>query len=253
MYAVERQRWIVERARADGRIEVSGVCDELGVAPETARRDLNTLELQGLVRRVHGGAIPVEGLGFEGELTRRTDLRRDEKARMAAATLPLLANADSVYLDEGSSVQALAQILDPQRTLTVVTNALPTASALSGRRNVRVLIVGGRLRERTLAATDHWATRMITDLVVDVTVLGTNGCTVEHGLTCPDESVAAVKAAALASGRRTILLADRTKFGVDSFCRFARVQDVQTIVTDRGALETDLRRVRALGVDVIQA
>lgn len=155
MYAVERREWLIERARAAGRLEVGATCEELDVAPETVRRDLNELERQGLVRRVHGGAVPIERLGFEGQLRRRVETNHDEKARIATAARGLLHNAESVYLDEGSTVQLLADSLAPTRPLTVVTNALPVATLLADRPNLTVLLLGGRVRGRTLATLEH--------------------------------------------------------------------------------------------------
>ena len=252
MYAVERQRWIVDRARASGRVEVSDVSQALDVAPETIRRDLNTLERHGLLRRVHGGAIPVERLGFEGALVNRATTRREEKQQIARVALAHLDNAESVFLDEGATAAALAEILEPERPLTVVTSSLPVACQLAARPMLTVLALGGRVRGRTLGAVDQWATRMLEDLVIDLAVMGTNGITVAHGLTCPDAAVAAVKRRAVASSRRTILLADHSKFGVDSSVRFADVREVELVITDRATPESVLKPLRRLGLEVIQ-
>ena len=234
-------------------MDVAEVARELRVAPETVRRDLNALERQGLLRRVHGGAVPVERLGFEGELSLRLGSRQDEKARIADHALGLLETAESIYLDEGSTVQALAERLHPSRSLTIVTNALPVAMMLAPRPCVSLVLIGGRVRGHTLGTVEHWAVRMLDDLVIDLAVFGTNGITVEHGLTCPDPAVAAVKAKAVSASRRRMLLADGAKFGVDSSYRFAHVRDLATVVTDRGAGERHLRGIRAMGVDVVIA
>lgn len=251
MYAVERRRWIVTTARDAGRVEVAEVARTLEVAPETIRRDLNALERQGLLRRVHGGAVPVERFGFEGRFAPRGTGRHDEKARIAAAALPLLDGADTIYLDAGSTVQALAERFRPAKPVTVVTNALPVAMLLAGRPGVSLLLVGGRVRGHSLGTVDHWATRMLDELVIDAAVVGANGATVERGLTCPDAGVAAVKAAAVAVSRRRVLVADGGKFGVDSSYRFAHMRDMAAVVTDRLAGERHLRALRAMGVNVV--
>jgi DeoR family transcriptional regulator, fructose operon transcriptional repressor len=253
MYAVERQWWIVDRARAQGRVEVSDVSQALDVAPETVRRDLNTLERHGLLRRVHGGAVPVERGGFEGPLANRAATRREEKSSIARAALAHLKDAESVFLDEGASVGALGEILAPDRPLTVVTSSLPVACQLAARPALTVLILGGRVRSHTLGSVEHWATNMLTDLVLDLAVMGANGVTVARGLTCPDPAVAAVKQRAIASSRRAILLADHAKFGVDSSIRFADVRDIETVITDRSTPENQLRPLRRAGVEVVQA
>jgi DeoR family transcriptional regulator, fructose operon transcriptional repressor len=253
MFPEERRQWLVGRARTAGRLDVAEVSDELNVAVETIRRDLNLLESHGLLRRVHGGAIPVERLGFEGALAARAGAMRDEKARLVKAAIDLIDGAESIYLDEGSTAQGLVDLLPVDRQLTVVTNALPTAVALAGRPNVNLLMLGGRVRGHTLGTVEHWATRMLEDLVIDLALLGTNGISVERGLTTPDPTVAAVKSAAVTAARRRILLADRSKFGVDSFCRFARVQDLEAIVTDAGLDAGVSRAYEALGVRMVHA
>ena len=251
MYAVERQQWLVERAREVGRLDVNEVAAKLDVARETVRRDLHILERQGLVRRVHGGAIPVERLGFEGPLEARRVDRSEVKARIADHAVALVGSAESVYIDEGSTCQAFAESFLPLRPVTVVTNALPVAMLLSARPQVSVIMLGGKVRARTLGTIDHWALRMLQDLVIDLAFVGTNGITLDRGLTCPDAAVAAVKSTVLAQSRQTILLCDGAKFGVDSSYRFADVHGLDGIVTDRSAGDGTLRRLRHTGVEVV--
>jgi DeoR family transcriptional regulator, fructose operon transcriptional repressor len=253
VYAIQRHAWLVERARTTGRVEVASTCAELAVAPETIRRDLNELERQGLVRRVHGGAVPIERLGFEGTIKRRVARNHGAKARIAQAAMRLVRNADSIYLDEGSTVQLFAQALQVDHPLTVVTNSLPAAGVLAARPHVTVLLLGGRVRSKTLGTVDHWATRMLADLVLDLAVMGANGVSRERGLTCPGPAVAAVKSAACHAARRRILLADATKLGADSFVRFAALRDVEAVVTDRGAEAVHVRALRDAGVEVVLA
>lgn len=253
MYAIERRTWILDTARRDGRIDVGETSRRLGVVPETVRRDLGELERQGQLRRVHGGAVPVEGLGFEGELSARSTVRAGEKERIGRTAARLLDGVDSIFLDEGSTVAAFADALRPRRPLTVVTAALPVATRLASRERVEVLLLGGRVRPRNLGCVDHWAVRMLEGLVVDVAVLGTNGLTARHGLTCPDPNVAAVKSAAIGTARRSVLLADHTKFGVDSFCRFGALRELHTVVTDRATGAARLRPLREAGVEVVTA
>lgn len=108
------------------------------------------------------------------------------------------------------------------------------------------------MRGRTLATVDHWATGMLAGLVIDVAFLGTNGISVEHGLTTPDPAVAAVKQTAVKVARRRILVAAHSKFGADSFCRFAEVADFETIVTGSELSVTDAERYEALGPAVVR-
>ncbi|HEX3781151.1 MAG TPA: DeoR/GlpR family DNA-binding transcription regulator [Pseudonocardiaceae bacterium] len=234
MYAEERQRVFLERARAQGRVDVALLAAEFSVTTETVRRDLTVLERHGLLRRVHGGAIPVERLGFEPALATRDGLMITEKDRIAKAALAEVPVEGAILLDAGSTTARLAEELPTDRELTVVTHSVTIAMALSARPNLTLMLVGGRLRGRTLAAVDAWAIQALEDTFVEVAFMATNGISVERGLTTPDTAEAMVKRAAIASARRIVLLADHTKVGNDHFARFADVADVDTFITDTG-------------------
>lgn len=253
MYAIERRRWLIERARDAGRLDVSSVSTELGLARETIRRDLTSLERQGLVRRVHGGAVPVERLGFESTLSMRAQRRQEEKNRIAIAAVNLLRTAESIYIDEGNLPQLVAEQLRPIRPITVVTSSLSVATALAGRDNIEVLCVGGRVRAKTLGVVTHWAVSMLESIVLDLAYIGANGVTLEHGMTVPDSEVAAVKSAAIKSSRRRIFIGDSSKFGSDSFVRFAEVSDFERIVTDNALPVDYITELRSRGVEVTRA
>jgi len=100
------------------------------------------------------------------------------------------------------------------------------------RDNIEVLCVGGRVRAQTLGVVDHWAVSMLKTIVLDLAFMGANGVTLEHGMTVPDSAIAAVKIAALECTRRRIFVADSSKFGSDSFVKFADVTDFERVVTD---------------------
>lgn len=234
MYAEERQRAFLERARGQGRVDVAALAAEFSVTTETVRRDLTVLERHGLLRRVHGGAIPVERLGFEPALATRDAVMTTEKDRIAKASLAEIPPEGAILLDAGSTTARLAEQLPSDRELTVVTNSLTIAMTLATRPNLTLMVVGGRLRSRTLAAVDAWALQSLRDTFVDVAFMATNGISVERGLTTPDTAEALVKRGAIASARRTVLLADHTKVGNDHFARFGDVSDVDTFITDTG-------------------
>jgi DeoR family fructose operon transcriptional repressor len=253
MYAEERQRWIVERARAGGRVEVAAIADELGVTTETVRRDLTTLERHALLRRVHGGAIPIERLGFEPALAARVGVLTEEKERIARRALEELPDEGSILLDAGTTTARLAEALPSDRELVVLTNALPIAMSLSVRPNITVLILGGRVRGRTQAAVDAWALHALADTYVDVAFIGTNGISAERGLTTPDTTESAVKGAMIKAARRSVVLADHTKVGQDHLSRFAELDQIDTLITDSG-LDLQLAdELRSRGLKVLLA
>ncbi len=253
MYAEERHRTIAEKARSERRVEVAALATSFGVSPETIRRDLSTLERQGLLRRTHGGAVPVEPLQFESEVAERLSRMSEEKSRIAESALRFVPSRGTVLLDAGTTTWALAGLLPTGKELTVVTNCLPIASLLVAHPSLTVLVAGGRVRARTLAAVDDLAVRFIEDLAPDVTFVAANGVTVGRGLTTPNPAEAAVKKAMIRSGRRVVLLADHSKVGQEHFVRFAGIDEIDVFVTDSGLGDEDAQEFEAAGVEVVRA
>jgi len=239
MYAPERHQQILETARAFGRVDVAGLARDLAVTPETVRRDLTALERRGVLRRVHGGAIPVERMGIEPGVADRESHASGQKDRIARAALDELPDGGSIILDAGTTTVRLAELLPTDREFTVVTHSIPVASVLISRPNITLQLLGGTVRGRTLAAVGEWTRAQIAEVFADVAFMGTNSISVEHGLTTPDIAEAAVKRALIDAARRTVVLADHTKFGRESFARVAPLSDVDTVITDV-ALDVEL-------------
>ncbi|MFI2209559.1 DeoR/GlpR family DNA-binding transcription regulator [Streptomyces sp. NPDC020141] len=252
MHADDRRHEILAVARRDGMVAVTPIARALGVSPETVRRDLRALEERGLVRRVQGGAHPVESAGFETTLDARARRYVPQKMRIAAAAADLLEEAETVFIDEGFTPQLIAEALPQNRALTVVTASLATACCLARRESTQVILLGGRVRGGTMATVDHWATGMLRELVIDLAYIGANGISRQYGLTTPDPAVGEVKAQAIRSARRHVLIGIHTKFGSVSFCRFAEPSQFETIVTDTALPAAEAQRYALLGPHVIR-
>jgi DeoR family fructose operon transcriptional repressor len=253
MYAEERQDEIARQARAQGRVDVAELAVTFSVSLETVRRDLTALERTGVLRRVHGGAIPAERLRHETALSVRAGAQTEEKRRIAEAALAELDGATSILLDAGSTTAQLAERLPLGRDLIVVTNALPIALALSSRTDLTVHLLGGRVRRTTQATVDHVALGGLADLTVDVAFLGANGVSVARGLTTADPAEAAVKRAMVGAARRAVVLADASKVGDDQFARFAGLEDVETLVMDNAVDPRVAAAFEAAGPRVVLA
>lgn len=239
--------------RSEGRGDVAELAERLHVAAETVRRDLQVLEDHGLVRRTHGSAFPTEGARFETTLMHRSGHLVPEKRRIAEAAVQHLEGAETVYLDEGSTQHMIAEeLIKFDHPLTVITSSLSAAAVLATTESISVLLLGGRVRHRTLGTVDHWAIKMLSDLVVDLAILGANGISVKHGLTTPDPAVCAVKSKAVQVSKRRLFTGVSSKFGVNSFCKFADVAKFETLITDKGLSSHEADRYRALGPQLIR-
>ncbi|HEY5879283.1 MAG TPA: DeoR/GlpR family DNA-binding transcription regulator [Nakamurella sp.] len=253
MYAPERQQAILGHARSVGRVDVNMLADLFDVTPETIRRDLNELERRGLVRRVHGGAIPMERFGLELPVAQRAGHNAEQKERIAKAALEQLPDGGSIIIDAGTTTARFAEMLPADRQFTVVTHALPIAAMLAERPNVTLLLVGGQVRQGTLAAVGSWAQTGYRGVLADVAFAGTNGITLDRGLTTPDLAEAAVKQSLIASARRTVVLADHSKVGRDEFAHVADLSEVDTLITDSEVDADMAQEIHEAGLEVVRA
>lgn len=234
MYLQERQRHITDALAERGRVAVIDLAEGLGVSTETIRRDLATLEAEGLLERTHGGAVRVTPGGrVERTLDSRSAERTEAKQAIAELALTLLPpRGGSILVDAGSTTARLASVLPPQHGLTVVTDSAPVAAALAAAGTDDLHLVGGHVRGLTGACVGHRALEALRTVRCDVAFLGTNGLDPERGLTTPDPEEAAVKRAMRTAGRRVVVLCDSSKFGHDHLVSFADLGDVDVVVTD---------------------
>jgi DeoR family transcriptional regulator, fructose operon transcriptional repressor len=252
VYTEERRQEIAVVVRQDGRGDVSELADRFQVTPETIRRDLTDLERQGVVRRVHGGAIPIERFRAEPAIAEKAAAMAKEKARIATAAIAFVPDRGTVLLDAGTTTLALARVF-PDRELTVFTNSMSIGLELAHRRSVQLYLIGGRVRGRTLADVDDWALRQLADLRVDVAFMGTNGLSVGRGLSTPDPAEAAVKREMCRAAQQVVVVADHTKVGEEDAVRFASIEEVDALITDAGLAPADRQALEEAGVEVVVA
>lgn len=245
LYPTQRQRELARIVGRLGRVQAADAAERFNVSTETIRKDLIELERRGLLRRVHGGAVPADDFGFEQTLTARTGLM-EQKRRIARAAVAELPDSGAVLLDNGSTMACLADEFPADSELGVFTSSLPVALALTDRPRLTVSTLGGRIRGVTLAEVGNWAIRALREVRVDVVFLGTNGLTVEHGLTTPNEAEATVKRLMLEAGARRVLLADHSKVGTVSMLRYADLCEIDLVITDDGLAQDEVTRLASV-------
>jgi len=254
VYAEERQQSMVQLISRRGRLSVAQLSEEFSVTTETVRRDLSTLDRMGLVRRVHGGAVPASSLTvIESGISERDQANTPAKEAIAAAAVALLPPPDSVIvIDAGSTTVRLAAALPRDHRLTVITHAVPGAARLAGLPHIELHLLPGKVRTTTHAAVGADTISALGNVRVDVAFVATNGIS-DYGLTTPDREEAATKRAIIACARRTIVLADATKIGVETAVRFAALEDIDTLVTDSEIDGTDRKDLEKAGIEVVVA
>jgi DeoR family transcriptional regulator, fructose operon transcriptional repressor len=248
----DRQLLLLRTIRERGALEVADAATLTGASLETIRRDMRSLEEQGVIRRHHGIAHPIESGAYETALAFRETNNADEKARIATNAVEHLGDAQTIFLDEGFQTQLIAARLPESRHLTVVTSSLPIANMLAPRSDVQVIILGGRLRRNTLGIVDHWAADMLRTFNIDLAFVGANGISVDHGLSTPDPSVAVVKTAAVKAARRRIFVGAHHKFASRTFIRFAEVDDFDILITGRELSQSHAFPLVAAGAHLVR-
>ena len=255
VYAAERQQAMVRLIRTERRVSVARLSEDFDVTTETVRRDLSALERRGLVRRVHGGAVPAEVLAPSEPGLGERDLRNPEaKEQIACAAVALLPSTGStILLDAGSTTARLVAALPHDLQLTVITHSVPLAARLAGHPNVELVLLPGRVRPATQAAVGPDTVAALGQLRVDVAFIGANGVSPAFGLSTPDRDEAATKRALIKAARQTIALVDSSKLGVESTHRFASLSDVDVLVTDRGGDADNRTQLELHGLEVVVA
>lgn len=237
MAADLRQERILDELNALGRVRVARLATSLGVTEETIRRDLDTLATAGRLERVHGGAVRVaSSRTFESRLDERLAENTDVKRLIARRALEFLPESGgSVLIDGGSTPLALARAIAanaPAQCCSIITNSLPAAAAFADRPDLPVYVIGGQLRAMTQAVVGVAATSQLDGVRVDVAFIGTNGIDAAHGCSTPDSAESATKAAFVDSSRQVVLLTDSSKFDRVLTHRFARLDEVDAVITD---------------------
>jgi DeoR/GlpR family transcriptional regulator of sugar metabolism len=247
MLTAERRQAILARVERDGRVVASELVASLGVSEDTVRRDLRDLAEQGLLHRVHGGALASPAP--TGSFTHRLEISHEEKAALAEAALPLLVGARVIVLDGGTTTLELARRLPLLYDGTVVTNSPPVASALASHPKAEVVLVGGRLLKDAQVAVGAAAVEAFHTVRADICVLGICSLHPDVGVTTLNDEEAYVKRAMVASAGEVIALATADKLRTASPWVVAQLADIDHLVTDGSGELT--RPYTSAGIDVV--
>ncbi|WP_432510763.1 DeoR/GlpR family DNA-binding transcription regulator [Kineococcus sp. SYSU DK001] len=228
-------------------VSLHRIVDELAVSVATARRDLADLEGQGLLTRTHGGArIAPSAVEVPVRLRAGTSHRTKQLiARRAATFLP--EGPYAVAIGGGTTAAEVARALVFRTELTIVTNSLTTAGEIGSRPNLRVLVTGGVVRPNSFELVGVLAENTFSALNVGTAFLGADGLSAAGGVTTHDETEARTNAAMVRNAQRTVVVADSSKIGRVTLARVADLAGVHDVVTDSGAPDHELERIRACG------
>jgi DeoR/GlpR family transcriptional regulator of sugar metabolism len=236
LLAPQRHAYILDRLRTDGAVRVSDLMRELGVSDMTVRRDLEALEDQGHLVKVHGGATllrdsAVHEPGFD---TKRT-LEHEAKLAIARRAATLVEPGMAIAISAGSTTYEVSRRLAEVPRLTVVTNSVPAAEVLyHGGRSDQTIILSGGMRTPSDALVGPVAVSALRAVNVDIVFLGVHGMHQRAGFTTPNMLESETNQALIETGGRLVVTADHTKWGIAGVSTIARLGQADTVITDRG-------------------
>lgn len=231
MLSVERHEKILNQLDKYTIIKVSDLSALLQVTEKTIRIDLETLEKNGLLKRIHGGATIFEEENPILPIKKRQQQHGEVKNAIAEEALKTIQENDTLLIDGGSTTQALAALLG-EFPITVITNDINIAYELLTKERVQLMMVGGTRIGTSGSLFGSEASHLLKRIRVNNIFFGTTGISLKNGLTVLNGIHADWKKEALACSEQITLLADATKFQKDALIQFATIQDLTHIITD---------------------
>ncbi|MGL5435695.1 MAG: DeoR/GlpR family DNA-binding transcription regulator [Lachnospiraceae bacterium] len=247
MHAIERANWIMATLKENKVVMVVELSRELGVTEETVRKDLEKLEAQQKLNRVHGGAYLNEGFGTETPVTVRSKIMQQEKMILAKRCLELIREKEAIYLDCSTTMLYLAKELAViDKKLTVMTNSLPVAGEVAVNPVIRLILFGGEYNRNTESFEGQAVQGGLQTCHIDKAFISSAGVSVEAGITDSTRTEAEIRRQIISQAKTCILAADATKIGKNAVYVVGALQDIDYLVTDRPLEQVDKAITRQL-------
>ncbi len=246
-----RHERIVELIRGRGFLTTDELVGIFQVTPQTIRRDLNELDRQGLISRHHGGAGEPTSSTVNTEYTERQNTLHDEKSRIAVELAKRIPDGASLFINIGTSTEAVAKNLLDHSGLKIITNNLHVASILLQREDFTVLIAGGEVRNRDGGIVGEATRDFINQFRVDYAIIGISGIDIDGSLLDYDYHEVRVAQSMVANARYRFLAADHSKVGRNAMIRLGHIKDIDAFFTDAQPPEPLLASLANNQVEVI--
>lgn len=246
-----RQTQVLELLETEERVSVADLARQFGVSEMTVRRDLEVLEQNGAINRVHGGAVRAQSRSYEPPFMARATHRTDAKRKIGEAAASLLSKGETVILDAGTTTLEIARALRGGHDLRILAMSLHVANVLLDQPQITLMMCGGVVRLGELSLTGALAERAFLDFSFDTYFVSAGGIDLDMGITEYNPEDAAVKRAAFANARRRIAVVDGSKIGATAFARVSPVDSLDMIITDSSAPEGKLQEFRVSGIEVL--
>ena len=251
MFTEERQQRILVILKEMSSIRVSELAEKFDVSESTIRRDLQDMQEKGMLTRTHGGAVGTDRTSFEPSFKEKEAEKHDEKSNIGIIASQMVEDGDTIILDAGTTTLEIAKHLT-EKNITVITNSIDVANEFSNRENVELIVTGGSLRLNTRAMVGHVAEDMLKNFRVDKAFIGTNGISIEEGITTPNFMEAQTKRAMISVANKVIVVADSSKFNKVCFSVICPIRSVSTILSSDDIEMSIVKEYRDSGVEILK-
>lgn len=256
MLLEQRQEEIVQLLMKEKSVKTSSLCSLFSTSRETIRRDLETLEGQGLIKRIHGGAMRLEASAESAAVYTSFDQRKTEhslnKEEVALEAANYISEGQVIALDSGTTSLELARVLKSRfRQLTVVTNSLSIANELADAGGITLILTGGIYNPEEKACFSDMATLILSHINIDLLFLTTCGISANRGITYQRVEDLVIQNKFMEASDETIVIADSSKLGVNSLVRMCGIEQVSMIITDSYASAEQVAALEEAGVKVV--
>jgi len=251
MFAPERQKRILELLNAEGAVMVSKLSSELGVTEETVRRDLEKLESKELLRRTHGGALPIDGGTYEYSLEKRKGLNVECKQELAHKAVQYIASGDTIFLDASTTTFYLSKELKSMKNITVITNSIRVINELMGVEGIKVIAVGGIVSNNQSFVGTMAENHITENYFADKMFFSSKGINEAVGILESNEQECFIKQRMIKNSRTHYYLCDKSKIGRIGFVKLASFEDIDYLITDAELSDEVKANLNESGVELV--
>ena len=249
MLAAERREKVLRLLEEGGSVFVSKLAALFGVSEVTIRQDLRALEKRGLLDRIYGGAVPKYRAGYESTVSERRMVAPAEKRHIAALAARLVEDGEVVALTDGTTTLEIAYHLR-RRDVTIVTNSWDVVAKLGQDASMKIISLGGMLRQVTMSFTGPLTLSGLQQLRFDRLFLSVDGASVNFGFSTPHMMECEVYRSMVESAKQTIALVDHTKIGKEYMYRIATLEEVDAIIVDAKCPKVAVEEFEDWGIEV---
>lgn len=249
MLKEERQNYILDRIREHNKVKSNDLALELNVSEDTIRRDLNQLSHNGLILKVHGGALSTHQKLYQ--FNESSIFNRENKIIVAKKAISLLKDGQTIIISGGTTNLELARLIPKNLKLTVYTYSLPIAMQLTEHPNVEIFFIGGKLHKKALVTVGVSVVKILSKLRADICFMGTSGIDVEEGITEVDYEVSFIKRIMIASSENVVSLVTSDKLNSTQRYPVCDLSEIHKIITDLSPEDSQLHPFIRLGVEVL--